>query len=475
MVIAGLLGVVFLYVSASGLISVTHPFFTGTNGDTMAHVDMIYRIYNGDLPKASDGIRYQPFIDLGGGNVYQRASGHPPLFHILHAPIVGPLLNAGEWQKAIALGRALNIFFGILCIFALAWAGWLFGGKRKALFAVAVPALAVLTYRFSRLNTDYALDGLLTLWTTLTLICLYKILQNGLRANYLIFLTLLSVAGMSTKISYVVFLGICVLVVIIANYLHGNQGTRKNVIRGTAIAAGIMVVVVVLIGWYYYFQNYRASGSLVTPIQANLAPNRPYQSYRDILTSSNFWALLYARYSVNIVVSTIITSFTIAGYFSMKKGNLAKLKKNLMTKWTILLMCSAFLGILATQLMLAHPNGSINFRYLLPAILPISLFLAYGLLEFKWLRGQLVALAAIAMAGTTILSIRLAQAPDGLLQGVKLWGKTVDKIYTVTTKNGVPSYVTTTLFLMFAIGALLLSVGLYHLSKTQQSNSKKPA
>jgi len=202
MVIAGLLGVVFLYVSASGLISVTHPFFTGTNGDTMAHVDMIYRIYNGDLPKASDGIRYQPFIDLGGGNVYQRASGHPPLFHILHAPIVGPLLNAGEWQKAIALGRALNIFFGILCIFALAWAGWLFGGKRKALFAVAVPALAVLTYRFSRLNTDYALDGLLTLWTTLTLICLYKILQNGLRANYLIFLTLLSVAGMSTKICY---------------------------------------------------------------------------------------------------------------------------------------------------------------------------------------------------------------------------------------------------------------------------------
>ncbi len=473
MVIVGLLGVIFLYVSASGLISITYPWFRNDNSDTVAHVDMVYRIYNGDLPKASDGVQYKPFIELGGSNVYQRAAGHPPLFHALLAPFMGPLLNEGEWQKAIAVGRAINIFIGILCILALAWAGWLFGGQRKALFAVAVPALGVLTYRYSRINTDLSMDGLLTLWSTLTLICLYKILQRGLKPKYLIFLTLLNVVGMSTKISFAVFLGISLLTIIVASYIHSNGGARREAIKGAIIAVGILSVVIISIGWYYYFRNYKASGSLFTPIEGVLPSSRPYQSYPDIAGGSNFWSLFYARYSIITSISAIITSFAVAGYFAMKKVNLLKLRNKPINLWVIVLMVLAFLGVVTTQLKLAHPYGSINYRYLLPATLPISLFLAYGLLELKWLRGQLVTIAAILMAWTTILSIKLAPAPDGLLSGVQEWGKTVTKIYKAALNNGVPSYVTRLLFLLFIAGAILLSIALYRLSGIRQAKKSQ--
>ena len=461
----GILAVVLLYVSASGVISVTYPWFRNDNSDTIAHTDMVYRIWNGDLPKASDGLRYQPFIEMGGGNVYQRASGHPPLFHAMLAPFMGPLLNKGEWKKAIAVGRAVNIFIGILCIFALAWAGWLFGGKRKALFAVAVPALAVLTYRYSRINTDLSMDGLLTLWSTLTLINLYKILQKGLKPKYLIFLMLLNVVGMSTKISFGVFLGLSLLVVIVASYIHGNESTRKNILKGSAAASAILGIVIVSIGWYYYFRNYKASGSFTTPISEELASGRPHQSYFDIIAGSNFWALFYGRFSANVVTSAVISAFALSGYFGMKKINLIKLTKNKLHMWTIGLMTLAFLGVVATQLTLAHPNGSINFRYILPAILPVSLFLAYGLLEFKWLRGQLVALSAIAMAWTTILWIGLKPTPDGVLQGVGEWGGAISAISKGAESNGIPVVITAGLFFIFAAGAVLLSLVLFHLSK----------
>ncbi len=460
----GIAAVILLYISAAGMISVTYPWFANDNSDELAHVDMIYRIYNGDLPKASDGVRYQPFIELGGGNIYQRAAGHPPLFHMIMAPFMGPLLNAGEWKKAMAVGRTVNIFIGILTILALAWAGWMFGGKRKALFAVAVPALGVLTFRFSRVNTDLSMDALLALLSTLTLINLYKIIQNGLKVKYLIFLSFLSVAGMATKASYGVFLGLSLLVIIIASYIHGDKN-RRSIIKGSAIAAAILGLVIVAIGWYYYFRNYRVSGSLLTPIQGELASGRPHNSYLDIIASSNFWALFYARYSTNVVISVIISIFALSGYFSMKKIDLRKLKKNTAHLWAIGLMALAFLGVVATQLMLAHPNGSINFRYLLPAILPISLFLAYGLLEFKWLRGQLVALAAIAMVWTTILWIGLKPAPDGLLQGISEWGKSIHKIYIAAAENNVLGYVTSSLFWVFAIGSVLLCISLFQLSK----------
>lgn len=464
--IAGLIGVIFLYVSASGLISITTPWFR-TSGDTIAHVDMIYRIYNGDLPKASDGVRYKPFIEMGGGNIYQRAAGHPPLFHILHAPIVGPLLNEGAWKKAIAYGRALNIFFGVLCIFALAWAGWLLGGRRKELFAVAVPALSVLTYRFSRLNTDYALDALLTFWATLTLINLYKILQNGPKVKYLVPLTILSVAGMATKASYGVFLGLSFLTVIVASYIHSSGGRRKRIIQGSIVAAIIAVAVTVSIGWYYFFQNYKASGSLLTPLPSTFTGGRQRQTLGDFIGGSNFWSLFYARFSVNTVISSMISSFAAAGWLTTKMASIRKYLKDSANKWMAIILLLAFLGVVATQIKLAYPYGSINFRYLLPAILPIGLVLAYGLLAFKQLRGQLVALAAIAMAWTTILSIRLGTSEDGLLQGVSEWGKPINKIYIVASQNEVPGYVTSLLFWLFAIGAVLLCVSLSQLSKVK--------
>lgn len=471
----GLVGVILLYVSASGLISVAVPWFLNDNSDELAHVDMIHRIYNGDIPQASDGLRYQPFIDLGGANVYQRAAGHPPLFHIIMAPFMGPPLNAGNWQAAIAVGRAINIFIGILCILALAWAGWLFGGKRKTLFAIAVPALAVLTYRYSRINTDLSMDGLLALWCTLTLINAYKIAQKGLKTKYLVALIILSLAGMATKVSYALFIPTSLAAIVYGVYVHESRTKVRKLFKSFFIAAGVVLIICFTIGLYYYFHNYRTSGNLLTPIKGEIQSSRAYQSYRDLLFGSTYWALFYARYAANVVISTIITTLAVAGYLSLKKSNLSNFLKNRENIVIVVLMILALIGTALGQLKFAHPYGSINFRYMLPAILPISLFLSYGLLEFKLLRGQLVMFAAIAMAGMTILSIKLRPTADGIPQGVATWPGAVVKIYHSANNNGVPPVFTVSLFFAFVAGAILMSVALFKLSKSDPIKKTKKA
>ncbi len=459
--ISGLLAVTFLYVSVAGLTSITTSWYVA-KGDTIPHVDYVWRLYNGDIPKYSQGITYPPFVERGGGKQYQQASPNPPLFYAIHAPFDGPFLNKGEWRKGIAIGRAINILIGIACILALAWAGWEFGGKRQALFAVAVPALAGLTHRFTRLMVDFPLDSLLVLFTTLTLINISKIIQKGAKLKYLVWLTLLSVGGMATKATYIVFLMASLSAVIVASALHGRVKTYKSILKGIAISVAITGVVVAAIGWFYYLWNYRANGNWFDSLPANYHGSRTvYKSLGSIVTSYPFWALFVTRYSVIPLVSAAISGTTLLGYLKMGKNNFVKLKQDRARLWIVGLMVLVTLGVVATQLKLAVGYGSISFRYLLPAILPISLFLSYGLLEFKRLRGQLVAGAAIAMAGVSLLSIKVNFSP---ISRPGKWAQAIHKIYVSTTHNGVPSYLTTLFVILFIAGSVLLCWSLFMLS-----------
>ncbi len=437
----GIIGVVFMYVGVAGLISTSAPWLV--RGDTRQQVDYVWQVYNHKLPNFSEGIKYPPFIKIYGFKK-QGVAANPPLFYLLQAPIIGPLLKQGRWQGAIALGRAINIFFGVLCIFVLSWAGWIFGGKRGEVFAVAVPALSVLIFRFTRLNVDYAIDALLVTLSTLSLIYNYKILRYGLRSKYLIAIAIISVLGMATKAPYIVFLMTSLLAIMLASIIHGSKKMSKDILRGMLLAAIVFAIVVITIGWYYYFRNFKTNGKWFSASPNTYTGGRTYKSLSDVITSKKLWELGYANFALSQTASIAILIFSIAGVFSITKERLIAFTKDKARLIAYLLMALTLLGVFLTQIVFAIGYGSINFRYILPALLPIGLFLSFGLLQFRWIRGQLVSLTAIIMGGLTLRSlggIRSAAAANNIWTGVPL-----------------------ILLGIFAVGAAILSASLFILT-----------
>lgn len=451
-----------MYVGVAGTISVTAPWLS--RGDTSVHVDYVWRLYKGDLPKRYERIQYKPFIEQQGWAKPQAASKNPPLFYAIHAPVVGYLLDQGHWQLGIAAGRFINILIGIGCIFALSWGGWLFGGKQRMLHAIAVPALAILIFRFTRLNVDFALDCLLVLLATLSTIFSYKLIKLGPSKKYISLLALVSVAGMLTKVSFVVFLATNLLAVFIAFVFHQKNDTRKAVMRGIAAVAAILGLVVVATGWHYYLSNYKVSGgNWVNAVPSGFhGPGREVKSFTDVITSVELRGLFYDNYLRNSTLSLFITGFAVAGVLSIWDRtpikNITK-DKALLLGWGIMFL--GLLGTFLTQLQHAVGTGSISFRYMLPSLLPFGLFLSYGLLQIKWARGQIAAATAILM-GLFSLAAFADQSKTFFANGLlnRLYGG----IFTAAHANDVSSLVVCLLFIMFFMGCVMLASSLYVLS-----------
>jgi len=457
----GVLGVILLYVSVAGIISTAVPW--NNKSDTKYHIDYVWRVYNGELPQFAEGVTYTP---LKNGAKMHLTASHPPLFYMLHAPFLGPLLKEGNWKGAIALGRAINIFIGVLCIIAFAWAGWTFGGSQKALMAVAVPAVSALMYRFTTLNVVFGNDVLIVLFATLAFICMYKIVEKGLRSKYFWTLGLISILGMATRAPYVVILLVSFASILAAAVLHNKKRLSNGLMLAAIKIALIGVAVALTIGWFYH-RNFQASGSWFKSSPDSFDGGRTYKSLRAVIASTKLWALFYNHSSNAPFLATIITSFAAAGYLSVI-SSIEKVtifcRRHKPQAILIGLMIVATIGILLTQIKFAVGYGSINFRYFLPVLLPIGLFLAYGLTRFKVARGQLVAVFVVATAFTTIWPVATSEAVSTMVPAVLTVGNNIEKVFIAISSNGVSPVVTSLLMGSFVVGSALLAITLYVLS-----------
>ncbi len=448
--LAGVLAVVFMFVGTSGLISASLPQDINS-GDTRAHVDYIWRVYNGQVPRLSDGLQYKPFNPTGSRRIQPQAN-HPPLFYAINAPFVGPILKAGDWQKAIGMARAINIFIGVLCVLALAWAGWLFGGRRGEIFAVAVPAIGVMLYRFSALNIVYGPDYLLVLLTTLSFAGMYKVIKHGLKTKYVAWLGVLAVLGMSTKAGYLPVLAASLLSIGLAAFLHSPEDRRRQMLRAVFYTGIIAAAVALAVGWFYYVRNYQTSGTWFRATQDDYSGGRPYKSLTDVLFGEQFRALFYEKLAQNGPLSTFITVLAAAGLVGLKKFSLKKFFRDKTRMALLVVLAVAGIGVVAAQVTFAVGYGAVNLRYLLPVLLPIGLLLAYGLLEFKWTRGQLAAGAAALLGLSTIFP------------GFAGFRGRVQSFVAGANYNDISSVVIYALLALFLIGSALLCLSLYRLT-----------
>lgn len=467
LVAIGVIGVALMYIGTSGIISTVAP--ASLPGDTVEHADYAWRLYNGDIPRYEQGLHYEPFKEIKARSDVQTASANPPFFYLLQAPVMGPLMNAGNWDNAIMAGRTLNIFFGVLCVFALAWAGWLFGGRRKEILAVAVPAIGTLMYRFTTLNLNFALDALLVLLSTLAFINIYKLMKFGPKTKYLTSLTILSLLGMLTKAPYIAILAVSILAIFLSFVLNGGRDNKDNLKKGVLTAGGILLLVALASGWFYYFWNYRSNGTWFRSAPDSYTGGREYKSLRLVVGGAQLWGLFYANYAREAVFSIAMTSFAAAGIISIKQSKFRALLKDRAMFAAAALMALATLGIFLTQITHAVGYGALNFRYLLPVLLPISLVLSYGLLEFRWTKGQLVSIASIYMGATAILAAATSTTISKLIPSVNESSRSLGKVYIATRENGVNGLITTLLLLSFVAGSVILAISLYKLSSRSKA------
>lgn len=463
----GVVGVLLIYTALAGTLSTALPWWIG-KGDSALHLDYVHRLYHGEIPKYHAFVQYEPFHQLDPKYKTQinRAGANPPLFYLLHAPIVGPIMDSGNWKLAVAVGRTLNVFIGVLAMLALAWTGWLYGGKRKALMAVAVPAVASASFQITSLNQNYALDILLILLGVLTSVVWYKLLHRGLTKQYVFWLFVLSLLGMATKATYIVFLGISLLVVMVTAFLTDKRGRAKKILSSTFICGALLVFVIIGIGWFYFYWNYKTSGKWYTGELPGDFKSRPYKSLPRVLLSHALYANFYRNLTSYPLLSTVMTILSSVGIAlaatRLKWRRLKKDNPDLLSFGVLLLLLG---GTTLTQIAHAWGIGNFSFRYFLPAIPVYCLFVAYGLLEFKRTRGQFFTLAIAAMVVTSLITTANLENIDAWVPKVGTTDNIIQKLQIAVTSNGFAEMIVMLLLGLLAIGILATAVALFKLSK----------
>lgn len=404
----------------------------GRTADTLLHLDYAWQVSHGDLPQFWQGPEAP--IETRIPSV-QFVSQHPPLFYVILAPFVGPSIDSGEWIRAVKIARLVNTLLGVLTVLALAWGGWVFGGKYKKVLAIATAAIGASMMQFIRVSGDIFNDTIAITFSTLALTLAALIIKDGPKRNYLIASGVVSLLGMSSRASFISSFGLLLVSIVVGHLIH----IKKHKIRKSALSL-IMIIMFVLIGiGWFYNRNHNLSGdwhrsapkSWITKFS-----NRQYKTLSQVVTSPNLWTMLpermygstFAPKVVRTEIPKLILIISLAGILFGYRNNLKDIvrRKNLHQLWLPGLLAVQVVLVYGEQVVHAVGYGAFSFRYILPALLPISIFMGAGLLAWSK-RGWLVMVSVILAYTMVLFNIayylekkNILSGQEGLLRIVKV-------------------------------------------------------
>lgn len=477
--LTGVIGVMIAMVFGVAIFATAVP-WRGTT-DAPQHLDYAWQVSHGKLPEFWKGTK----APLGRPKAkIQFVSHHPPLYYVLLAPIVGPLLDNGHWTIATAVARCVGIIIGMLCVLAMAWGGWLVGGTRRALFAVATPAIGSSLLAFYVMG-DIMNDGLLLLFATLALVFSILVIKNGMRNWYTALLAIICLGGMATKASFIGTLPVVFVALLVGALLHNTQTKIwQRILPAVKSVVIIVIVIAIGIGWFYA-RNYQLSGSPfrnrpVGSAQKVFKSPEPviYETLPDVLTAGDTWSMLttglYGRpwqilprvggQAINFWPSVLVICAVTYGAVAQAWQSRRKLTYIM---WIVIgLMILQFVITYGQQILYSVGYGGVNRRYLLPAWLPFSLFMATGALYFKKLRG--LGVLVICVIGwlsiiTSATSILVRQFHVALTHDVGAF------MMRVADKNSLPPNIFVLLGLGLLAGLIVQGVVFWRLTETAQA------
>ncbi|WBU37762.1 ArnT family glycosyltransferase [Homoserinibacter sp. YIM 151385] len=408
----GLLGVVALYLATVAFNIVVLPWRGAA--DSYDHMDYIWQVWNGHLP-APYGHELPGMKEPDpGGTTRHATASHPPLYYLLMAGLVGPLLDSGAWESAVLVTRIFNALVGLAILGVAAWLGWRVGGRLRAPLAIALPATTVLVTAFMKVAGDSYNDAFATLWASVVLACAIVALLEGPRRTLLIVLGIAAVLGVATRSTIVVTAALGVIAVIAAFVVHRPEWRlRRRIGVGVGYGAAVLVAGVAAIGWYFLFNLERSGSWFRSRVQTAVA-GREKKSLLDNLSDPDFYLVVPGRLlglrdwngllPINFPLSLLLSAICIAGLVILaRRARRAAAPGRLPVILVVVLAAVQLAGLYAMQLQHATGWGLINIRYFLPGLLIIGMVLAVGSLGYERARGWVATAVIAVLAGAAFV------------------------------------------------------------------------
>lgn len=479
----GVAGVSLAYLAIAGMSSTVHPWIGGS--DTPRHVDYVYSVYRGELPDphkchnhlGSSG-KKSSCSTYANGIARNGAAHTPPLHYVIMSVFSGDILDSGHWKRAVGVMRVVNIFVGLVCIFALAWGGWLIGGRYREYFAIATPAFSILITPFIRVVADVLNDPLVVLLSTSALVITIASLKLGPSTGRSIALVAICSMGMLTKATFLSTLLLVMFFLAVAYYIH-NKDKIKALKYTLVTNVSILASVIVTSGWFYW-RNFQISGSPMRAFPKYELIGRDKNSLTDLLLDPHFWAVipegLFGNFRGNIsivqplsllvfFIACIGMSMMVARFIKSRKiSSVVRSKSHIIIGSILALMLLQIAAVYAQQLQHSIGWGLINLRYLLTALLPIGLFFAVAGLALKSYVKYIVPVMIVIYGIAAIRDIVYFRTKFDV---------DIDGIIQSTSSNGFSPYVICLFIIVLMIGVALVFVSTRDITNKLYLSKKK--
>ncbi|WP_419705595.1 hypothetical protein [Promicromonospora sp. NFX87] len=408
-------------------------------GDETAHLDYAYQVWTGHLPVFEDGLVLAP--EAGSVPPVQWAAQHPPLYYLVLAPVVGPLVEGGHVIGAVYAARGLNVLGAGLLVLVAAWAA------RRAFPAspllAPVTALVVGTTAWvARVGGSGYNDIFAALLTTWLLGLAAGVVRSGLTWPRAAGLVVVSALCLGTRLHTMVMVGVLVAAVLAGVLLRtaGPPGVRGATVRGDAVRAivvalGVPAAVAATSGWFY-LRNVALTGSITGghPDWAAENLDRVIRPVPEVLADAGFWVQLLAVFGHDrlpdaaVVLLLLVVPAALAVVAGVRAARDVRLPAAGRADVLLLVTgATAVAATLAMQLVYTAGGGSPHPRYLLPVIGILAMLVAQGLLStgrrLSWAAGLWCAVPLIDQAIWIAVSApRYAGPwPDGSLSVPGAW------------------------------------------------------
>lgn len=391
----GVIGVLLALLCGAGFQIMSAPLLGSR--DAPLHMDYVWQVYNGDLPSNPDG----PQLDIGKPlPPIQYTANHPPLYYTILAPFAGPFIEEGSWRRAALSGRLVTLGISLLTTAVFMWAAWMIAEKRKLLYAVSVPGILTSFTMYVQISGAVYSDIAVVLTSTIGLALSVTAVKYGVSKWVLVAFAVTASLGMLSKVSFVSVLGIMIISVYIAAFLHLEASWKHKIRRATFHALAVIVPTVITSGWFYW-HNYQVSGN---PIKSGLPGtakdflDRQYTSFRDVITGRLLYTTLPYHlfgsslkevfgHPINIIASKAVFLATLVSASVWAVRNRLPNIHNKIGFFVAVLLGLQIVLIFGQQLFHATGYGAYSVRYFLPLWLPMGMVMATGALAVRKMRG----------------------------------------------------------------------------------------
>jgi 4-amino-4-deoxy-L-arabinose transferase-like glycosyltransferase len=374
---------------------ITKPLGTG---DETSHLDYAIQVWHGHLPVFQKGLQSHP-PKFAVTTPVQLEAQHPPLFYVIMAPIAGPLADAGRWVAATLAVRVANSLLTVLIVLAVGWTAWVIGGRERASRAITATSVAATIGAVVYVGGTAFSDTLVTLMSALAIgIALFAV-TRGLTWRVLVAACVVSAAGALARAEFVMALAVLAVALALAVFIHGTpRADRFGARLLTAITSAVLPILsaAAAAGWFYV-RNHRLTGNFSGSEPGYAAQaGRHTRTFTQVVTNSDFLNTQYSllRHPIDgrnlstllqhrIDTPVMITVFALVVVLGLVVL-IARLGRAVRRRDRVRL---AVIGLLAMQTVLTiafeisfimGEGGSIS-RYLLPALVPITLLITAGL------------------------------------------------------------------------------------------------